>query len=72
MFDLDGYLNERKTMVEQELALQMAARDLQEGLSLKQRQKEEITGHSSKTLREAVKVVKDGKPALVDVVCQMR
>jgi acetolactate synthase-1/2/3 large subunit len=25
-----------------------------------------------KTLREAVKVVKDGKPALVDVVCQMR
>ena len=25
-----------------------------------------------KTLREAVKVVKEGKPALVDVVCQMR
>jgi len=25
-----------------------------------------------KTLREAVKVVKSGKPALVDVVCQMR
>jgi len=26
----------------------------------------------TKTLREAVKVVKEGKPALVDVVCQMR
>jgi len=26
----------------------------------------------TKTLREAVKVVKTGKPALVDVVCQMR
>jgi len=25
-----------------------------------------------KTLREAVKVVEEGKPALVDVVCQMR
>ena len=25
-----------------------------------------------KTLREAVKIVKSGKPALVDVVCQMR
>jgi hypothetical protein len=25
-----------------------------------------------KTLREAVKIVKEGKPALVDVVCQMR
>jgi hypothetical protein len=25
-----------------------------------------------KTLREAVRVVKSGKPALVDVVCQMR
>jgi hypothetical protein len=28
--------------------------------------------HLSKTLREAVKVVQEGKPALVDVVCQMR
>jgi hypothetical protein len=26
----------------------------------------------TKTLHEAVKVVKEGKPALVDVVCQMR
>ena len=26
----------------------------------------------SKALRDAIKVVKEGKPALVDVVCQMR
>jgi hypothetical protein len=50
----DYQFQQRKAISEQELALSLAARELQEQLNLAQRQKYETSGGSSKTLREAV------------------
>ncbi len=46
----------------QELKLANEARDTQEQLNLKQRQRAEITGHSSRSIREAVVFLNETKP----------
>lgn len=51
----------RKAIADQELKLQQEARDLREQLSLKERQKYEITGRSSRVLREAVVLLNQQK-----------
>lgn len=44
----------RKAITDQELKLQTEQRDMREGLAVLERQRAEITGRSSKTVREAI------------------
>jgi hypothetical protein len=53
---------QRKSIAEQELALQKEARGYQESIALNQRKRNDITGSSTKLLREAVVFINQEKP----------
>jgi hypothetical protein len=58
----DYQFETRKNIAESELKLQLEARSLQEQISLLVRQKNEIAGRSSKTVREAVVFINREQP----------